>query len=66
MSKYFKCETDKNPLSYKCGEKIIFKITAMDNIINIPCPYIKWQIAGDDGQISTGLGSCTNVEPLIL
>ena len=63
---YFKCETDKNPLSYKCGEKITFKISAMNNTVKIACPFIKWEIAGDDGQKSSGLGNCTNVEPLIL
>lgn len=66
MSKYLKCETDKNPLSYKCGEKIVFKISAMDNTNKIACQYIKWQIAGDDGQNSSGLGSCTATEPLVL
>ncbi len=66
MSMYFKCETDKNPLSYKCGEKITFKISAMNNTIKIACPFIKWEIAGDDGNRSSGLGSCTNLEPLVL
>ena len=66
MSKYFRCSTNKNPLTYVCGEKIIFTISAKDNCIDAPCEYIHWKLLGDDGKISEGLGSSKPGSPLIL
>lgn len=66
MSRYFKCQTNKNPLNYKCGEKIVFTISSKDNCIDVPCDYIHWKLAGDDGKFSENLGSCKPGEPLVL
>lgn len=66
MSRYFKCTTNKNPLTYSCGEKIIFTVTAKENCLDIPCDFIHWKIADDDGKFSEDLGSCKFGEPLIL
>ena len=51
MSKYFKCTTNKNPLSYSCGEKIIFNVVAKDNCIDTPCEYIYLVCSVDPVQI---------------
>ena len=66
LSKYFKCITDKPALSYKCGEKIVIRIVARDNCIDIGCQHIHWKIEGDDGQKKEGLGSCRPGKPLVL
>ena len=66
MSKYFRCSTNKNPLTYTCGEKIIFTISAKDNCVDTPCEYLHWQLRGDDGKFSEGLGSSKPGTPLIL
>lgn len=66
MSKYFKCSTNKNPLTYSLGEEIIFTISAKDNCIDASCNYVHWKLLGDDGKISEGLGFSKPGAPLIL
>ena len=66
MSKYFRCSTNKNPLTYTCGEKIIFTISAKDNCVDSPCEYVHWKLMGDDGKVSEGLGSSKPGNPLVL
>ena len=48
--KYFVGTTLKNPLEYKIGEKIVFKIRAkyMDDYMEVP--YVWYSILSDDGQ----------------
>ncbi len=48
--KYFVGTTIKNPLEYKVGEKMLFKIRAkyMDDYLDIP--YIWYSLVSDDGQ----------------
>ena len=50
MAKYFKCITDKNPVSYKLGEEIIFTVSAKEDGKNISCNNVEWEIWGDDGE----------------
>ena len=66
MAKYFKCTTNKSPISYKCDEKMVFTITARDTAIDTTCNHIKWQIRTDDGKQSEGFSSCEPGKPLIL
>lgn len=66
MTKYFKCTTNKSPISYKCDEKMVFTITARDTAIDTTCNHIKWQIRTDDGKQSEGFSSCEPGKPLIL
>lgn len=66
MSKYFKCETNKDALSYAVGERIVFTIAAKNNMVDIPCAYIHWKLAGDDGKQTEGLGACKPGQPLVL
>lgn len=49
--KYFVGETDKNPLSYTCGEIIKFVITPKsgNDFLDIPqFRFYRWKIEGDD------------------
>ncbi|MBE6729593.1 MAG: DUF1653 domain-containing protein [Ruminococcaceae bacterium] len=66
MSKYFKIETNKPAVSYKCGEEMVFTITAKENCRDIECKYIKWQITTDDGKAYDGYGSIGFGKPLVL
>ena len=66
MSKYFKCATNKNPLEYAVGEKIVFTVSARDNRADSACRYVKWELDGDDGQHSDGFGSCWSGHPLVI
>lgn len=52
--KYFVGTTLKNPLEYKVGEKMIFKIRVkyMDDYLDIP--YIWYSLISDDGQNKEG------------
>lgn len=64
MGKYFKCFTDKNPVSYKLGEEITFTVFAREDGENITCENVKWEMQGDDGDIVKGFASITENEPL--
>ena len=66
MSQYFKCNTNKPPLTYKCGETITFTVTAKNNCCDMPCRYVRWTLEGDDGKKSSGLGTIDIAKPLIL
>ena len=61
----FKGVTDKDPLSYKVGEKMAFTVTLVDkDAKNAPVKgrRLVWQFAGDDGK--TSKGEATSDEPL--
>ncbi len=66
MSKYFKCLTDKNPLTYCCDEKIVFTVFAKDNCVDTSCQYVYWSLKGDDGQAEEGIGSSKPGSPLVI
>ena len=66
MGKYFKFSSNKNPLSYTCGERMIFTIEAKENGEIIDCECINWEIHCDDGKKLSGVGNCTVKEPLVL
>ncbi|MEE0945858.1 MAG: DUF1653 domain-containing protein [Acutalibacteraceae bacterium] len=63
---YFKFETNKPALSYKCGETMEFSIQARSNCTDTECRFIKWEIRTDDGKYETGFGSCEAGKPLKL
>ena len=65
MAKYFKCFTDKNPVSYSLGEEIVFEVYARENGENIDCPNFEWQLRGDDGEIIKGTASIKKDEPFV-
>lgn len=66
MSKYFKCFTDKNPVSYKLGEEIIFTVFAREDGKNINCEKVEWEMRGDDGGNIKGAAVITEDSPLIV
>lgn len=64
MVKYFKCFTDKNPVSYTLGEEIVFTVFARQDGKNINCERVKWKIFGDDGVNMDGIADITEEKPL--
>ncbi|MBO5211108.1 MAG: acetylxylan esterase [Clostridia bacterium] len=66
MAKYFKCFTDKNPVSYKLGEEIVFTVFAREDGENIKCEKVGWELSGDDGDRIKGFADITEDKPLIV
>jgi len=64
LAKYFKCFTDKNPLSYSLGEEITFTVFAREDGKNINCNSVEWTLEGDDGEKIKGMVTITESEPL--
>lgn len=54
---WFKMVTDKDPVSYKVGEPIVFTLTVENAKKEIPegCYYFKWIRSGDDGVVEEGI-----------
>lgn len=51
---YFIGDTEKDPLSYKTGDEIVFHIALyVDNEI-VSCPIFKWEAYTDDGKTYSG------------
>lgn len=64
MGKYFKCFTDKNPVSYTLGEEIVFTVFAREDGKNIKCEKVEWEMQGDDGGNIKGTADITEEKPL--
>ena len=58
MVKYFKINTEKPVLKYRCNEKICFNVGAYKNGKEISCSCFKWTIQNAD-EINTGYGYCS-------
>ena len=50
LTTYFKGTSEKDALSYTCGEDMKFNISLMCEGRVISCPQFKWEISADDGQ----------------
>ena len=66
MAKYFKCFTDKNPISYSLGDEIVFTIFAREDGKDIKCEKVVWEIQADDGGNIKGTTKITEESPLIV
>ena len=51
---YFEGSTTKNPLEYKPGETMTFKLQVKSGRNIVKVPYIYYYCTGDDGKLSTG------------
>lgn len=61
----FRYRTDKNPLTYKCGEEMRFIFTLdLNQELETPIDfYIKWSRSGDDGQFRCGMDRIVSGKP---
>lgn len=66
MSRYFKCFTDKNPVSYTLSDEITFTVYARKDGENIKCERVNWVLQGDDGGELKGWASITEDVPLVV
>lgn len=66
MAKYLKCTTNKNPLEYTCGEKIVFTVIPKENRNNSYCRFVKWELLTDDGKSDEGLCFCDGNNPIVV
>ena len=64
MNRYLKCATNKSPISYRCGETIVFTVNAMEKCEVVPFNFLKWTIRTDDGQNREGLYAYNIGSPL--
>lgn len=64
--KYFLLKTDKDALSYKCGETMRLTITAKANPIVETSTYLRWELRADDGTSSAGYDRVSPGNPLVL
>lgn len=53
-NKYFSCETDKAPHTYRCGETVRFHIRYREDGKTVPAEQFKWKIAADFGLSEEG------------
>ncbi|MBQ8203973.1 MAG: acetylxylan esterase [Clostridia bacterium] len=56
IDEYFEIKTDKNPLTYSCGETAVFTIRCAKNHEPRHCGKYKWVLRGDDGSVKEGFG----------
>lgn len=66
MAKYFKCFTDKNPVSYSLGDEIVFTVFAREEGKDIKCEKVVWEIQADDGGNIKGTAKITEDSPLVV
>ena len=55
-SAWLKGETDRNPLTYRRGERIVFTVTPEGLTGEVPTDayFLDWRRSGDDGNVETG------------
>ncbi len=64
--KYFLLKTDKDALSYKCGEVMRLTVTAKSNPLNELSTNMEWKLSADDGTNSQGYARVSPGKPLVL
>lgn len=57
-------ESDKNPLEYQPGEKMVFSIQCLDDEKPVDGRKLKWTRTGDDGKTESGTAVSSATEPL--
>lgn len=56
---YFEGSTVENPLEYKAGETMTFKLNVKSGRDNVKVPYIQYTCIGDDGKTSQGYAAAS-------
>ena len=64
MNRYLKCTTSQSPVSYRCGEKIVFTVDAKERCESVPYSFLKWTLRTDDGKNEEGLHTYHCGKPL--
>ncbi|MCF0234969.1 MAG: acetylxylan esterase, partial [Thermoguttaceae bacterium] len=59
-------ETDKHPLQYKPGEKMVFTIQCLEDGKPVDGQKLAWLRSGDDGKTENGQAISSASEPLVI
>jgi len=62
----FRGETDKSPVTYKPGEKMIFRVQLLDDSKPLAGKKLKWTRRGDDQKTDKGEAVSSATQPLII
>lgn len=57
-------KTDKNPLEYQPGEKMVFSVQYLEDGVPVSGKNISWKRTGDDGKVEEGTAVSNADEPL--
>ncbi len=59
-------ETDKSPVTYAPGDKMVFKVQLLEDGKPVAGKKLKWTRRGDDGKTANGVAVCSEKEPAII
>ncbi len=62
----FTGKTNKNPLEYHPGEKMVFEIQYLEDGVPVDGKNISWKRTGDDGKVEEGAAVSSANEPLLI
>ena len=51
---YFQGDSEKNPLTYRCGEEIVFRLTLVEDGKPLSGVPVEWSLFGEDGTREKG------------
>ena len=63
---YFAGDSEKSPLSYRCGEEIVFRISLVEDGKPLKGVPIQWNLFGEDGKRQKGNAVSDPEKPLII
>ncbi len=63
---YFAGDSEKSPLSYRCGEEIVFRISLVEDGKPMKGVPIQWNLFGEDGKRQKGNAVSDPEKPLII
>ena len=61
---YFIGDAEKNPLEYRCGEEIVFRVLPTEEGKPLDGIELRWERMGDDGRTETGRALCSAGKPV--
>lgn len=63
---YFKGDSEKNPLTYRCGEEIVFNLSLVEDGKPLAGVPIQWNLFGEDGTRDKGTAVSDPAKPLTI
>ncbi len=63
---YFTGDSEKNPITYRCGEEIVFKISLVEDGEPLAGVPVSWNLFGEDGKRGKGTAVSDPDEPLTI
>ncbi len=63
---YFQGDSEKNPLTYRCGEEIVFRLTLVEDGKPLSGVPVEWTLFGEDGTREKGKAVSDPAKPLVI